>query len=216
MLQDVGHPLAQLAREVVEDKMGVGLGHVGDFILHVMPQHHVLKAEVNGGPDWEVAQNESIGHAAVLVQQYQVCEVLIEAQIHEVLHHIGASVDPLSVGENNRHFLQELHQPVGGVSGGRDEDLRVRVHHVGILVVNVGPRDHGVHVVRLQFLLEFLLLPEQLRGEPALVLLCLQYLLLLLAFLLQFGLSLESEQILSALSDVLPQHAPLDCDCCCY
>lgn len=209
VLEYIDDALAQLRGEVVENQVRVCFRHVGYLLLDVVSQHHVLQPEVDSRPYRQMAQDHAVGHASVLVQNDHIGQVFVQAQADQVLHDVGAPVDALGIGDHDGHLLEELHESVGGVPGGGDQDLGVRVYHVGVLVVHVGPGDQRVEVVGLQLLLKLLLLAEQLGGQTGLGLLGVQDLLLLLGALLEFGLALEGEQVLAALADVFPQHSML-------
>ena len=111
VLEYVDYPLAQLGGEVVEYEMGVGFGHGGQSFFDVVPEDHVLESEVYGGAYRHVAHNHPIGLPPVLMQQYQVSQILLLAEAYQVVNDITASIYSVCIGHDNRHLLQELDQP---------------------------------------------------------------------------------------------------------
>lgn len=55
MLQGSLDPQAQTSCEVVEDEMRVDLGHGLQFLVDIVTQDHVLEAEVESGPNRQMA-----------------------------------------------------------------------------------------------------------------------------------------------------------------
>lgn len=159
--------------------MRIGLGHVRDLVLHVVSEHDILESEVDCGSDWKMTEHQTIRHTPMLMKHDQIGQILTETKLNKVLHHIRTSIDPLSIRNYNSHLLQKLHKPIRRISGCCYQDLRVRIDHIGILIVNVGPRDKGVDIIRLKLLLKFLFLAEEFGGEPTVCLLSLQDFLLL-------------------------------------
>lgn len=107
VLQDVLDPLTQGRGEVVEDEVGVHFLH-GPYIGYVVSHHHVGEGEVGSGSVGEVGDDHGVRHPSVLVQDYQVRDVIALAGLHQVLHHEVAPVDPLTVGQDEPDLLSEL------------------------------------------------------------------------------------------------------------
>ena len=105
------------------------------------------------------------------MEQDEVSQILIETELNQILHDIGATIDPFSIGHDDSHLLEKLHESGGRVPGCCDEDLGVRVEQIGILIINMSPGDEGVEVVSLQLLLKVILFAEEFGGEPGVVLL---------------------------------------------
>ena len=96
------YPFSQPGLEVVEDEVRVLLGHVakvGDVVAH----DHVGEGEVGRGAVGQVADDETVGLAAVLVHHDEVGDVVGAAGLHQLLELVVAAVESLRV----RH-----HQPL--------------------------------------------------------------------------------------------------------
>ena len=75
---------------------------------------------------------------------------------------LATTVDSLCIWEDQLHFLGKLHQPGAGVSGGCDKDFRIPLFSMGILIINVAPRDCSVVVFQVYLLPQGLLFLTQL------------------------------------------------------
>lgn len=68
MLKSCLNSLAKTGGEVVEDEMRIDLRHCLQFLVDIVSQHNILKAKVESWPNRQVAKDESIGLATMLMQ----------------------------------------------------------------------------------------------------------------------------------------------------
>ncbi len=85
------HPLSEPALEVVEYEVRVLLRHVAK-VGDVMPHDHVGNGEIGGGPEWQVADDEPVRLAAVLVDHDEVSNVVGAAGLDQLLELVVAAV----------------------------------------------------------------------------------------------------------------------------
>ncbi len=101
---------------IVEYEMRVCLwdGLLGLYVVpHDLPKHsepkkwkksqccaspyHVAEAEISGGAVGEMAENESIGIASVLVKDDKVCDLVLLARLYDLFGGVAAAVHPLGI-----------------------------------------------------------------------------------------------------------------------
>ncbi len=140
------------------------------------------------------------------MQNNQVSEVICLSYFSQVLQHIPTSVDSDGVRNNELELFLELNQFLTRIPRSCDEDFRVSVLGLLVLIIDVSPRDYRLIISQLQVMLKLPLLLPELIGHP---LLCLDgplylYELLLMVSVLQ--LLVLVEQVLLAESYIFPQH----------
>ena len=64
---------------------------------------------------------------------------------------LSTAIDSLGIWQNQLHLFRELNQPGAGVPGGGDQDLRVSLFSVGILVIDVRTSHCCVVIFQLYF-----------------------------------------------------------------
>ena len=62
-------------------------------------------------------------------------------------HYLTAAIDPLCIWHNQLELFSKLREPAAGIPGCGDEDLRIPLASMGILVVYVRSRYCGVVIL---------------------------------------------------------------------
>lgn len=102
-----------------------------------MSEDNVLKSKVDGGANRQMADNETVRLAPMLMQEDDISQVFFQPKVDQVFHHVGSPVDPFGVGDDNCHFFEKLEESAGRVAGGGHQYLRVSVERVGVFVIDV-------------------------------------------------------------------------------
>eukprot|EP01139_Manchomonas_bermudensis_P019114 Amastigsp_a676391_915.p2 type:complete len:121 gc:universal Amastigsp_a676391_915:430-792(+) len=94
MLEDLGDTESQRRRKVVEDEMRIRLGDCfADRDL--VPRDHPREIEVRRRPVWQMADDEPVGDAAMLLGNDDVRHLVGQARLDQVFHAVAAAVDRL-------------------------------------------------------------------------------------------------------------------------
>ena len=72
---------------------------------NVMAEEDVVQGEEHGGPVGEVGDDHSIRDASMLVQDYQVRDVVGATCVCELFDDVVSAVDAMGVGKDQAHFL---------------------------------------------------------------------------------------------------------------
>lgn len=106
-LEGVPHSPPQAAPEALEDQMRELLRDGGTLdASETVPKYDAREGEEDGGAVGEVGEHESVGDAAVLVEDDEVGDAVRPARICELLHDVVSSVDPRGIWDAKPHFLQ--------------------------------------------------------------------------------------------------------------
>jgi hypothetical protein len=70
-----------------------------------MTHDNVGEGEVGGGTVRQVADNQTVRDAAVLVHHEEVRHVVSAARVHQLAELVAAAVQPLRAREDEAHFL---------------------------------------------------------------------------------------------------------------
>ena len=123
------YSFSQSGLEVVKYQVGVLLRHVAQ-VGDVVPHDHVGDVEVGGGAVGQVADDQAVGLAAMLVHHQEVGHVISATRLQQLFELVVAPVESLRVRHDQTEFFGEAFQSGRRVAGGRD-------HHLGVL--DAGP-----------------------------------------------------------------------------
>ncbi len=135
------------------------------FGLDVVARHHVGEAEEGRGAVGEVADDEPVGLASVLVDEDEVRHLVLAAGVDELLGGVVAAVDALGVGEDEAHLLDELDEAGAGVAGRGAHHAGVGLAGALVFVVDGVPGDLCFGVLQLDLVAQLSLLLAQLGGD---------------------------------------------------
>ena len=107
VLEDVAHSGAQLAGEVVQHQVRVGLRH-GAHLGNVVPHDGVQQLKVGRGAKGQVADHQAIRFTSGLVEDDKVGDGVSATALHQLLQLVVAAVDALRVGDDQFEFLVNL------------------------------------------------------------------------------------------------------------
>ena len=82
-----------------------------------------------------MADDQTVGDAAVLVNHHEVRDVVRSARVHQLLVLVRAPIQSLTVGEDEPQLLGELLELGGRISGGCDDDLGILHPSPPVLIV---------------------------------------------------------------------------------
>lgn len=103
-----------------------------------------------------MAKDESIWLATMFMKQYHIRNSLSQTKFNQFFQNCTSSVNSLSVWQDNRQLFGELKQSIGGISWCGDENLRIGVNGIGILIINPWSWDYiikGILMVLASFFL---------------------------------------------------------------
>ncbi len=191
VLEDVVHARAQRRRKALKDDVRVRFRHRAQLrVLDVVPRHAVHQPEVRRGPyrarerererrererrqiecerkrtEGEVADDQAVRLAAVLVHDDNVGVAARAAGLHQFAHDLRSAVEPRGVGKHQLELLRERRQPRGGVAAGGEQDARVLLASARVLVVHVRRQRRGAHILQRRLLPQRRFLALQLSGD---------------------------------------------------
>lgn len=132
------------------------------LVADVVAEDGVEEAEVGGGAVGQVADDQSVGLAAVLVRDEQVRVAVRARGLDELGDDERAAVDARGAREEELQLLGEGGQPRGGVARGGQQQPRRALGRAPVLVVDVRARDGRVVVLEVDLAAQGGLLAAQL------------------------------------------------------
>lgn len=138
-----------------------------------------------------MAYDKPIWLTSSFVDDDEISKVVLLADLDEVFKNVATSVDSRRVRQNQLKLFLEADQPLAGVTARRDEELRVAILCVLVLIVNVRASHDSLVVCQLEVLLNlffislelsrhtFVVVKRVLHLESTVLLLLLRELLLL-------------------------------------
>ena len=137
VLEHITDAIPELSLEVVEDEVRVSLANWIDLILQVMAKNHITEAEVGRWAIWHVRDDESIRLSTRLMYHDDVCKIIVLANFDEFFKDIATTINSRSVRYDELEFLLERDKPLAWVAAGRDEDFRVTILGILILIIDM-------------------------------------------------------------------------------
>ena len=116
MLEDLLDAQTEFGCEVAEDDVWEGFAHWLGLLPEIVPHDSVLYPEVYRRSNWHMRDDQPIRLPAMLMQQHQIGDSLIEGDVRELLKQEGSAVESDRVRENNTHLFGELEKPRTGVA----------------------------------------------------------------------------------------------------
>lgn len=132
--------------------MRINFRHSLKLLFHIMPQNYVLKTKVKSWSYRKMTDDESIGLPSVLVKHNKVCHSFSQPQFDKFRENGATSIDSGCIGQKNAKFFSKLKQTICWIPASGEQELRIRVDGICILIVD--PRAGNYIINKVLMLLE--------------------------------------------------------------
>merc|ERR1711904_598730 len=135
---------------------------MGGFPLNIVPKHGIGHPKVSRWTEWQVADYHPIRLTPVLLNYYDVREVMRPSSLNHLRNNLVTSIHSLGVWEHEFQLFRKGFQPGRGVARGCEKNFRLSRARVSILVVDVRSLHPSVVVFQLNLFPQLLLFSSEL------------------------------------------------------
>ena len=136
VLKDMNYSISKGSAKSIEYKVRVGFTHWIWSNLKIMTHNSIHYSKVQSRSKWKVAYDYTIRLSPMLMNNYQVRIVLLNAGLNQIFNYQGSSIQTGSVGEDKGQFLHKLNYSMGSITTSSYSYLWVSIDTQCILIID--------------------------------------------------------------------------------